>query len=126
MKRASNGWIRIGCAGGGTVSRKRPAGLSRNVFDSIERRFEIIEHGRSRASRSLTALGECYAARGAVQQPHAKPLLEQTDGLGKPRPRDAELGRRLGKAALGGDLRNALISAMPTPFMAASLFHYSG
>ena len=73
--------------------RRRPDGTARKPAHLIQRRADI-RHGRAdTGQQQFAGLGEGYAARGAVHQADAEPLLHVAQPLAEAGDGDALLGR---------------------------------
>ncbi len=70
------------------------------VVERRDMRLDLVEMEGDGAQHPLAGLGGGDAARGAVEQPHAQPLLKPAHAVAERRRRHAQLRCRAGEAAL--------------------------
>ena len=83
----------------GDVQPQRPRGPVAEPVDDIQRRLDLAERRPQPVEQARAGLGGCDAARGAVEQADAQPLLQPADRFAERRRAAARRTRGVAKAA---------------------------
>ena len=78
----------------------RACRLAPQLAERSQLRLDLLEPGSDGLQQPEPRLRGRDAARGAREQPKLQPFLQALDGLAQSGLRDAQLGGRLGEAAL--------------------------